>query len=125
MTNPDVIVAGSGEEVTLIRVLDPVYNDYDELDTDASTIEEVTIKAILSNPSEEQLKSLAGRATSASVAATVRSDLDIDPNRPGRPDRIRARGNLYKVAELIEVEHPFASGIAKQQALLEHKPGRE
>ena len=122
MTNPDRMVRSSGEEVTHRWIEDPVFDEYDNLDRDASDIQTEEIPAILSNPSEEEQEMLAGRSASASLAATVESDTDLATDREGWPDEIDARGRTYRVIEIIDESHPFAKGMNKKKALLSNTP---
>jgi hypothetical protein len=123
MTNPNALVARHGEKVTLIRVTNAVFDDYDELDKDASTIEEVEINAFVSRPSEEESSRLEGKASFDRLKITVDSSIDIDSQRTGGADEIERNGDRYKVAELIDDSHPMAD-IEKLSAILEPRPGR-
>jgi len=123
MTNPDALVEAHGETVTLERITNPVFDDYDELDEDASTIETVEIKAIVSKPSEEESSRLEGKASVDRLKITVDSSVDIDSQRTGGPDEVVRNGDRYKVAEIIDDTHPM-TGIQKKSAILEPRPGR-
>jgi len=123
MTNPNALVARHGEKVTLIRVTNAVFDDYDELDKDASTIEEVKIDAFVSRPSEEESSRLEGKASFDRLKITVDSSINIDSQRTGGADEIERNGDRYKVAELIDDSHPMAD-IEKLSAILEPRPGR-
>lgn len=122
MTNPDQVIDASGEEVTHRWIEEPVFDEYDNLDRDASEIEEEPIKAILSSPTEEEMEMLAGRSANASLAASVKSSNDIQTDRDGFPDEIVARGREYRVVEIIEDSHPFVKAINKTKLLLDHRP---
>jgi hypothetical protein len=124
MTNPDALVAAHGETVTLERVTDAVFDDYDELDDSASTIESVQIKAFVSRPSEEESSRLEGKASFDRLKITVKSGVDIESQREGGSDEIVRNGTRYKVAEIIDDTHPM-TGIRKKSAILEPRPGRE
>ena len=122
MTNPDQVIDASGEEVTPRWIEEPVFDEYDNLDRDASEIEEEPIKAILSNPTEEDLELLSGRSASASLAATVESSNDIRTDREGFPDEIDARGRTFRVIEIIDDRNPFVRNLRKKRLLLDHQP---
>ena len=123
MTNPNALVERHGETVTLIRVTDPVFDEFDELDEDASTIEEVDINAFVSTPSEEESSRLEGKASFDRLKITVDSNTDIDSQRTGGPDEVERNGKRYKVAEVIRDSHPMADA-EKLSAILEPRPGR-
>jgi hypothetical protein len=123
MTNPDALVAAHGETVTLERITDAVFDDYDELDESASTIETVEINAFVSRPSEEESSRLEGKASFDRLKITVDSSVDIDSQRTGGADEVVRNGDRYKVAEVIDDTHPM-TGIRKKSAILEPRPGR-
>lgn len=123
MTNPNAIIERHGEQVTLERVTSPAFDGYDELDEDASTIETVTIEAFISNPTEEELLRLEGRASRQSLKATVDSSVDIAADRTGRPDVVTRNGTDYKVAEVRDDVHPMVD-IEKKTVFLDPKIGR-
>lgn len=120
---PDAIVDELGRQVTHEYVETAAYDDFDELDEGASTITQDTIQAISSQPSEEDRVRLEGRAASASLRLTVKSDVDIQADREGRPDRIIDGGRTYEVVEVVDSTHPFVD-VSKQQVYLEELPGR-
>lgn len=124
MTNPDRLVRMNGEEVTHRWIEEAVFDEYDNLDREESEIEEEPIKAILSNPTEEELEMLAGRSATASLAATVLSSNDIRTDREGWPDEIDARGRTFRVIEVNSDVHPLA-GFEKTRLLLDHAPSDE
>lgn len=119
----DQIVQQRGVQVTLDRVTTPVYDDQDVLDLDASTIEQVTVKAIVSQPQEGHEVKDPGREARVSARFTVPSDTDIDPNRPGRPDRIIHAGTTYEVLDKTHEEHVFAPGVEKLTVSARPLPG--
>lgn len=120
--NPDALVASHGEDVTLSRVTTAVYNAHNELDVDASTIETPTIKAIFSQPREQDLLQLQGREARRALRATVASTTDVQRSRPGRPDEITRAGITYRVVEVNDDQHP-SLGARKKTVLLEELPG--
>lgn len=122
MTNPNAL-AGDGESVTLERVTNPVFDEYDELDENASTIENVTISAFLSQPSEKELSRLEGKTSMQSLKATVDSSVDIKADRTGRPDAVIRNGQRFKVTEVRADRHPMV-GIEKTTVFLDPRPGR-
>jgi hypothetical protein len=123
MTDPNALVARHGEQVTLERVTNAVFDDYDELDEDASTTESVQINAFVSRPSEEESSRLEGKASFDRLKITVDSSLDIQSQRTGGADEVVRNGKRYKVAEIIDDRHPMV-GIEKKSAILEPRPGR-
>lgn len=123
MTNPNAIVEGNGEKVTLNRLTDPVLNSMNELDEGASTFESVLIDAVVSDLSEEDLTRLEGRVENPSLKITVDSNTDISADRDIRPDRVKYDGRIYEVAEVRRMDHPFADA-EKVTATLATLPGR-
>lgn len=124
MTDPNALIERHGEKVDLERVTDPVFDDYDELDSDASTIETVEIEAFISEPTEEEMTRLEGKASRESLKATVDSSVDIEADRLGRSDRVIRDGTRYKVAEVRRDRHPMVD-IEKTTVFLDPRPGRE
>lgn len=124
MTNPNDLVARHGVEVTLERTTNAVFDNFDELDESASTIEQVTIKAFLSNPSEEESSRVEGKADFDRLQATVDSSVDIQSQRPGGADEIIHNGDRYKVANVKDDRHPML-GIQKKTVMLEPRAGRQ
>lgn len=120
---PDSIVEKSGKEMTLVRVTDAVFNSHDELDEDASTIEEVTFNAIPSQPSEKDVTLLEGRVAVPELKITVTSGLDVRSDREGRPDQVKYDGYRYEVQEVRDDENPF-TGTKKKTVFLTSVPGR-
>lgn len=125
MVNPDDLVENRGEPAELMRVTDPVFNEYDELDLDASVTETEEIKAIFSQPSYSESQRLGGRIESISAKATIPSDTDVDPDREGRADRLTrlSDGTTFKVAEKNADTNPLVD-VTKLSVMLEHLPGR-
>lgn len=123
MTNPNEIVASDGETVTLERVTNAVYDEFDEFDIAASTVEQVQIKAIASSPSERDIRRAEGMMESPSLKLTVESSTDISATREGRRDRIIRDGTTFEVGEVRRDRHPFV-GIEKTTVMLEPLPGR-
>lgn len=123
MTNPNTMIEANGEQVTLERVTNAVFDTYDEFDESASTIEQVTLDAVLSEPSERDVVRAEGRGEVASLKASVDSSIDIDEARDGRADRIKARGKWYKVGEVKHDTHPMMD-IEKKTVILQPLPGR-
>lgn len=123
MTNPNSLIERHGENVSLERVTNAVFDGYDELDDDASTIETVEIEAYISEPSEEEMTRLEGKASRESLKATVDSSIDIEADRVGRGDRVIRNGTRYKVAEVRRDRHPMV-GIEKTTVFLDPRPGR-
>lgn len=124
MTNPNRLVDSVGEQVTLERITNAVFDDYDELDEDASTIESVQIDAFVSSPSEEESSRLEGKASFDRLKITVDSSVDIDSQRTGGADEVIRNGTRYKVAEVIDDRHPIVD-IEKKSAILEPRAGRQ
>lgn len=123
MTNPDEIVDEHGRDVELERVVDPVYDVNDVLDEDASTIETETIKAIVSQPSERDMRRVEGRAGVAELKLTVKSDVDVTRRREGSPDSITVDGRVYSVADVQRDQHPIV-GVEKVTVILHERGGR-
>lgn len=123
MTNPNSIVGSVGEQVDLIRVTDAVFDNYDELDEPNSTIETVSIDAVVSQPTERDLTRIEGRVEAPTIKLTVDSNTDIEEDRLGRPDRIRRGGKLYEVAEVTRDSHPLVDA-EKTTVICEALPGR-
>lgn len=124
MTNPNALIDRDGETVTLQRITNAVFDGYDELDSDASTIEEVGIEAFISQPSEEEMTRLEGKASRETLKASVDSSIDIEADRVGGADEVIRNGTRYKVAEVRRDRHPMV-GIEKTTTFLDPRPGRE
>lgn len=123
MTDPDELVGEHGEQVTLERVTDAVYDANDVLDESASTIETPTIRAIFSSPSEQDQVRTEGRVGVAELKATVKSSVDVSTQREGRRDRIVRGGTTYEVIDVQADSHPFADA-KKQTIMLRQLDGR-
>lgn len=123
MSDPETLINRHGETVTLERVTDAVFDDFDELDEDASTIESVSIEAFVSQPSEEESSRLEGKASFDRLKITVLPTTDISSQREGGADEIVRNGKRYKVAEIIDDRHPMVD-VEKLSAILEPRPGR-
>lgn len=121
--DPNKAVEKYGEPVTLERVTDAVYDDKHEFDESASTIESVTIDALVSQPSERDITRLEGRVPQPTLKLTVDSGIDISGAREGRSDRITRNGITYKVGEVRSDNHPMVD-FEKQTVILEPLPGR-
>jgi len=119
MTDPDELVGEHGEQVTLERVTDAVYDQNDVLDGDASTIESITIRAIFSKPTDDLQTRLEGRAETATLTATVKSTVDVQASREGSRDKIYRDGTEYAVVDVSDDQHPFAEVGKKTLALAE------
>lgn len=119
MTDPDEIVGEHGERVDLERVTDPVYDQNDVLDKDASTIETVEIRAIFSQPTDDLQTRLEGRAETATLTATVKSSVDVQASREGSRDKIHRNGTEYAVVDVSDDQHPFVDAKKKTLALAE------
>ena len=122
MVNPDLLVAAKGESVSLIHVTVAVY-DGDDFDDENSTIPTTPILAIVSLPSEKDLRAFQGRQALPTLRLTVLSTTDIKADRPGRNDRIERDGHLYQVEEVRSDRHPFV-GVPKKTVFLTPLPGR-
>lgn len=120
MTDPDGLVSGLGEDVTLERVVDAVYDANDVLDKSASTIETVTVKAIVSQPSDELQTRLEGRTETATLQATVPSDVDVQASREGSRDTVTRNGKEYAVVDVSADSNPFTD-VAKKTLALEQR----
>lgn len=123
MTSPNEMVENHGETVTLERVTSPVYDSYDELDEGASTVEEVDIKAVISQPEEGGTTRPEGKAALRRLQATVKSDIDISATREGGADAIIRNGKRYKVGQVIDDRHPIVD-MERKKVILEPRPGR-
>lgn len=123
MTNPDELVDEHGEEVELRRVVEPVYDQNDVIDTGESTIETETIRAIFSQPTDELQNRLEGRAEVASLQATVKSDVDVSATREGSRDKITRGDETYAVVDVSADRHPFMA-VDKVTLALAQRDGR-
>lgn len=123
MTDPDALVERHGETVTLERVTDAVFDNHDELDESASTIEQISIKALISQPTEKEMSRLEGKASMQTLKATVASSVDIQSDRTGGGDKVIRDGTRYKVAEVRADRHPMVD-IEKKTVFLDPRPGR-
>lgn len=123
MTNPDELVDEHGEDVELRRVVEPVYDQNDVIDTDESTIETETIRAIFSQPTDELQNRLEGRAEVASLQATVKSDVDVSATREGSRDKITRGDETYAVVDVSADRHPFMA-VDKVTLALAQRDGR-
>lgn len=112
----DMLVNDFGETVTLKRITNEVFDNYDEVD-DTSTYTETDIKAVVWRPTERRVIKIVGREFDADQAITVDSTIDISPTRNGVPDRILVRGHWYDVWNIIQLTHPF-TGTKRQAVLL-------
>jgi hypothetical protein len=124
MTNPNALIKRHGETVDLERVTNAAFDEYDELDKSASTVETVTVEAFISQPNEKELTRLEGKASMESLKATVDSSIDIESDRLGGGDIIIRDGTRYKVAEVRRDTHPMVD-IEKTTAFLDPRAGRE
>lgn len=122
MTDPDGLVDEHGETVTLRRVTDPVYDQNDVLDEDASTIETVEIPAIVSQPTDELQTRLEGRVETASLQATVKSTVDVSASREGSRDTIERAGDTFAVVDVADDQHPFLD-VGKKTLALAQRDG--
>jgi hypothetical protein len=123
MTNPNSLVSGAGQKVDLNRLTSAVYDEWEDIDEDASTFETVQIDAWVSNVSEEIKRRVEGHVENPALQITVDSSTDISADRNGRPDRVRYDGRIYEVAEVIRIDHPLADA-EKLTAVLTSAPGR-
>lgn len=114
MSIVDQIVRNLGVTITVERVTAPVYDDQDVLDEDASTIETEDVQAIKANSEEGHEVQDSGRQDRPRARFVVPTTTDVDPNRPGRPDRIiEADGTTYEVLSRRNQTNPFAPGVQK------------
>lgn len=112
----DTLVNDFGETVTLKRITNKVFDDYDEINESTSTYTETEIKAIIWRPTERRVIKIVGREFDADQAITIDSRIDISPTRNGVPDKILLRGQWYDVWNVIELTHPFTG--TKRQAIM-------
>lgn len=120
---PGDLVDEHGEQVTLERVTTAVYDSHDVLDESASTIETPTIKAIFSQPTDEDQQRVEARVGTATLKATVQENVDVETRREGRRDRIARNGRTYLVIDVIDDFHPFAE-VTKKTLMLRELDGR-
>lgn len=116
---PDKLVEIRGQPVTLTRVTSVVYDEWDNLDGDASTDETEEILAVVTRPSDEQIQDLQGRGLNASRKLTVKSSVDIQANRQGGSDEVVIDGETYEVIEVQEETHVLA-GYTKKTVLVDN-----
>lgn len=83
------IVARLGVPVLAVRCTDAaIDDDFDAFDAGVSSWEIVAITAILSSPSDQESRDLAGRNIRASRRATIAGTTDLKADREGRADLI-------------------------------------
>lgn len=122
LLNP--LIETAGEDVTLEKVTDAVYDGHDNLDEGASTIETTTVKAIKRRPEEQHDRAEEGRVGLDRAVFVFPSTADVDAQREGRPDRITdADGNTYQVENVEHDKAPIGS-TEKVKVTAEPLPGR-
>jgi len=121
MIGPDALVEDKGEAVELERLTD--YSvDADGQITNKTT-ETVTIKAIVSNPTEEDQRLLEGRLSTGSLKLTVKSTRDVRADRDGQRDKITRDGRTYGVMKVVNDRNPL-TGTQKQTVFVDEIGGR-
>lgn len=123
MTSPDAEVTAYGETVTLRHINAAVFTADDTFDEAASTLTDTAVKAIVSQPSEKELRAYQGREQVPELRLTVLSSVDVRSDRPGRPDWVVRGGRTYQVFEVRDDRHPW-TGDRKKSVLLGALPGR-
>lgn len=121
--NPDDYVKTHGETVEHEYVADASFDTDYNLDEDDSEIETQELDAVVSNPSDEAFKRLEGRGARPEYELTVPSDADVQPDREGRPDRFRVRGDYVEVEDVQHDTHPIAD-IEKKTVIVTGLDGR-
>lgn len=127
MTNPDALVDDNGIDVELRRVTDAVFDGNKVLDEQASTIETVTVQAIISQPSDQLQQRPEGRVETTRLQATVKSDVDVLASREGERDEITPQsgpynGKTFAVVDVADDTHPFVDET-KKTLTLEQRDG--
>jgi len=123
MPAPDRLVAEHGEDVEHEYVTDYDLDANGQVDPSSIATQTDTIKAIVSQPSEDDERRLEGRLSTGSLRLTVASDRDIRGDRGGQSDKIHRDGRTYKVEEVRDDEHPL-TGTRKQTVIAELVGGR-
>lgn len=127
MATPDRNIEEFGQEVTHIWVSNAQFQSYDGaddqsfeggFDPDSSTIQNDTVKAIVSNPSERISREFEGIVEDGSKTLSVKSDVTVKADREGRPDRFDIEGVKYKVAEVVSDSHAFYPDQIKKQTVI-------
>lgn len=115
MPTPDSLVAGHGQSMALSSITTPAYNGAGTFDEKTSTVATTTFLAIPSQPRSRELPlQLQGQEM---LRLTVPSSLNVQAERPGRPDRVTWNGALYEVLEVRDDKHPM-TGVRKKTVLL-------
>ena len=123
MLGPDDLVDRTGQTVTHEYVTDYDLTDEGQVDQPSLVTEQDEIKAVISQPSEEDTQRLEGRLSTGSLRLTVKSDRDVQGDRGGRPDRFKIDDDWYQVVEVRDDLHPI-TGIKKQTVLVDRLGGR-
>ena len=123
MSGPDAIVEDAGKLVTHQYVTDYDLTDEGQVDQNSLDTDQEEIKAVISQPSEEDTQRHEGRLSTGSLRLTVKSDRDVQGDRGGRPDRFKIDGDWYQVVEVRDDEHPI-TGTKKQTVLVNRLGGR-
>lgn len=124
MTLFDPLIETAGEDITLEKVTSAVYDAWDNLDEDNSTIETTTLKAIKRRPEEMHDRAEEARLDKDRAVFVVTSTADVSAQREGRPDRITdSDGNTYQVEKVETDESPIGSA-EKVTVTAEPLPGR-
>lgn len=122
-TRPDTIVERAGEDVDHEYVTDYSLDANGQVDPDSIVTTTDTIKAIVSQPSEQDEQRFDGRLSTGALKLTVMSDRDIQGDRGGRRDQIYRDGTPYEVQEVRDDENPL-TGTQKQTVLVDRLGGR-
>jgi len=120
---PDAIVDATGQTVTHEYVTDYTLTDEGQVDPNSIVTATDEIKAVVSQPSEQDTQRLEGRLSSGSLRLTVKSTRDVQGDRGGRHDRFQVGEDWYQVVEVRDDEHPI-TGTTKQTVLVERLGGR-
>lgn len=86
MAGPDALVQRAGETVELEIVTDYELDQNGQVDPNSVETAREEIKAIVSQPTEEDEHRLEGRLEAGSIKLTVPSDTDVAVTRGGRRD---------------------------------------
>lgn len=148
MAGPDALVERAGEDVTIEFVTDYELDASGQLDPDSVETATVTVPAVVSNPTEEDVQRHEGRLSTGALRLTLPSSLRdatafgdgtfgdydfggaadlVSADRGGMPDRVYrsdrdSSDRVYEVVTVQDDRNPL-TGTTKLTALVDELEG--